>query len=332
MLTKRQNLIECVSGGNPDRYVNQYEAFGLITPMIHYDLSHFESDGYMIDDWGVYQAQVKGQENMGVFPLHDQKHLIIKDISNWRNEVSKPKNPDCAEIWEPLQAQAESIDRNEQFVTSVCIPGMLERCHHLMGLTECMAAFYEEPEEMEELIDMIVEYELEVAKCHIKYIKPDALLHHDDWGTKLSTFMAPDMLEEFFLKPYQKVYGYYKEHGVQYVVHHSDSYGETLLPFMEKVGIDIWQGCLRTTNDLPRLVREWGGKISFMGGIENAMVDKPDWTEEEVVAETNTALDFVQSKKYYIPCMTSGLNSSNFPGVYDIVTRTINERSLVDFK
>ena len=325
MLTKRQNLIECVSGGNPDRYVNQYEAFNLIVPMIHYDLSHLESDGYMIDDWGVYQAQVKGQENMGVFPLHDMEHRVIKDICNWRNEVIKPKDPDCAEIWEPLQAQAEATDKNEQFVTSVCIPGMLERCHHLMEMTECMAAFYEEPEEMEELIDMIVEYELEVAKCHIKYIKPEVLLHHDDWGTKLSTFMAPDMLEEFFLKPYQKVYGYYKDHGVKYIVHHSDSYGETLLPFMEKVGIDIWQGCLRTTNDLPR-------KITFMGGIENAMVDKPGWTEEEVVAEVITALDFVHSKKYYIPCMTSGLNSSSFPGVYDIASRTIDERSAVDFK
>lgn len=332
MLTKRQNLIECVSGGNPDRYVNQYEAFNLIVPMIHYDLSHFESDGYMIDDWGVYQAQVKGQENMGVFPLHDMEHRVIKDICNWRNEVIKPKDPDCAEIWEPLQAQAEATDKNEQFVTSVCIPGMLERCHHLMEMTECMAAFYEEPEKMEELIDMIVEYELEVAKCHIKYIKPEVLLHHDDWGTKLSTFMAPDMLEEFFLKPYQRVYGYYKDHGVKYIVHHSDSYGETLLPFMEKVGIDIWQGCLRTTNDLPRLVEEWGGKITFMGGIENAMVDKPGWTEEEVIAEVNTALDFVHSKKYYIPCMTSGLNSSSFPGVYDIASRTIDERSAVDFK
>ena len=101
---------------------------------------------------------------------------------------------------------------------------------------------------------------------------------------------------------------------------------------MEKVGIDIWQGCLRTTNDLPRLVEEWGEKITFMGGIENAMVDKPGWTEEEVVAEVNTALDFVHSKKYYIPCMTSGLNSSSFPGVYDIASRTIDERSAVDFK
>ena len=27
MLTKRQNLMETITGGNPDRIVNQYEAF-----------------------------------------------------------------------------------------------------------------------------------------------------------------------------------------------------------------------------------------------------------------------------------------------------------------
>ena len=30
MLTKRQNLMETIRGGNPDRFVNQYEAYNLI--------------------------------------------------------------------------------------------------------------------------------------------------------------------------------------------------------------------------------------------------------------------------------------------------------------
>ena len=30
MLTKRQNLMETIRGGSPDRFVNQYEAFRLI--------------------------------------------------------------------------------------------------------------------------------------------------------------------------------------------------------------------------------------------------------------------------------------------------------------
>lgn len=30
MLTKKQNLLETIRGGNPDRYVNQYEAIAMV--------------------------------------------------------------------------------------------------------------------------------------------------------------------------------------------------------------------------------------------------------------------------------------------------------------
>ena len=30
MLTKRQNLLETIRGGKPDRYVNQYEALAMV--------------------------------------------------------------------------------------------------------------------------------------------------------------------------------------------------------------------------------------------------------------------------------------------------------------
>ena len=285
-------------------------------------MSHFASDGYMIDGWGVYQGQVKGQENMGLFPMHDPEHLVVKDVCNWRNELTPPKSPDDPAIWEPLQEKAEAVDRSEQFVTSVCLPGMLERCHHLMGMTECMAAFYEEPEEMEELIDFITEHELEVAKCHIKYIKPDAMFHHDDWGTKLSTFMAPDMLEEFFLKPYQKVYSYYKEHGVELIVHHSDSYAATLVPDMIDMGIDIWQGVM-TSNNIPELIKQYGGKISFMGGVDSATIDYPGWSVEDVAREVDRACREC-GKLYFIPGASQGLAMSTFPGVYEETSRQID--------
>ena len=34
------------------------------------------------------------------------------------------------------------------------------------------------------------------------------------------------------------------------------------------------------TNNLPELIRKYGGKISFMGGIENRAVDFEGWTDE----------------------------------------------------
>lgn len=329
MLTKRQNLLECIKGGSPDRYVNQYEALGLITASPLSDYSHLATDDYLIDAWGCYQRRIKGQP--GLFPMHDMEHRVVTDICEWRNQVKIPGEVDDPAFWEPIAAQAEKIDRNEQFVCSAFIPGIFERVHHLCEITEALVNFYEEPEEMHALIDEIVDWELRLAEAHLKYVKPDAIFHHDDWGTQISTFLAPEMFEEFLLEPYKKVYGYYKENGVELIIHHSDSFGETLVPYMIEMGVDIWQGVLSSTNDIPRLIDAYGDKIAFMGGIESQVVDKPDWTAEEVREEVERAISSVSRKVSFIPCLTAGLNDSGYPGVYDAVSDIIDEMSKRDF-
>ena len=71
--------------------------------------------------------------------------------------------------------------------------------------------------------------------------------------------------------------------------------------------------------------------IEIGAGAPKIIVPIVGVTKEEIIAEVNTAIDFANSKKFFIPCMTSGINDSNFPGVYDIVTRIIDERSKSDF-
>ncbi|MBC3888979.1 hypothetical protein GH810_11710 [Acetobacterium paludosum] len=197
--------------------------------------------------------------------------------------------------------------------------------HHLMGMKDALMNFYEEPEAMHELIDYIVDYELEFAKTVIDKIHPDALFHHDDWGSQISTFLAPKMFEEFFLPGYKKLYGFYKANGVELIIHHSDSFAATLVPDMIEMGMDIWQGVMNT-NKIPELIAEYGGKISFMGGLHSGEIDFPEWTPE-ICAEYVEKACKTNGKKYYIPCLTSGLPMSSFPGVYEEVTSQIDKMS-----
>jgi len=329
MLTKRQNFLECIHGGNPDRYVNQYEYLQMLRPPSTSDLSHMASDGYLINEWGVYQTTVPGQP--GMFPMHDMEHRVVKDIADYKQYIKYPRKI-TSEEWEKAAEQAEKIDRNEVFCTLAIFPGIFENLHHLCEITETLAAFYEEPEAVKDILKLLTQRELEFAEGACKYIKPDAMFHHDDWGTKTSTFLAPEMFEEFLLEPYKEVYKYYKDHGVEVIVHHSDSFGETLVPYMIEIGIDVWQGTLRETNNIPALVDKYGDQIAFMGGIETALIDLPDWTPEKVEAEVNLALDTINRKKSFIPCLTSGMDSSCYPGVYDEVSKIIAKRSEIDFK
>ena len=186
-------------------------------------------------------------------------------------------------------------------------------------------AFYENPDEMHELIDCITEFELDYARELCKYIKPDAMFHHDDWGGLDSTFMSPAMLDDFLLEPYKEIYGYYRSHGVELIIHHSDSFAATLVPDMIDLGIDIWQGVM-TTNNIPELIKQYGGKISFMGGIDSASVDFDGWTQDVVAKEVERACAEC-GKLYFIPNASQGLPVSTFPGVYEALDVEIDKCS-----
>ncbi|MBQ6551396.1 MAG: uroporphyrinogen decarboxylase [Lachnospiraceae bacterium] len=330
MLSPRENLLETIHGGHPDRFVNQYEYMSLIMGSPYSMRNPYPKKGgpNVVNAWGVtlsYPDNVPGG-----FPVHTPDKIVIKDIEEWQKYLKVPNVVYNAEEWEPFIAMAEKVDRTQQFAAFFVAPGLFEQCHYLLEIQNCLMSFYTNPDEMHELIDCLTEWELAYAAEVCKYLKPDALFHHDDWGSQQSTFISPDMFREFYKPAYEKVYGYYKAHGVELIVHHSDSYAATLVPDMIDMGIDIWQGVM-TSNNIPELIRQYGGKISFMGGIDSASVDHPGWTEEEVRREVRRACDEC-GKLYFIPNASQGLPMSTFPGVYESLTREIDAYSKEVFK
>ena len=323
MLTPRENLLECLKAdGKPDRFVAQWEPFSPVIVSNPLFPKAPGPDGLFCDDWGCYQGTIPGQP--GLFPVHDDEHIVIPedDICEWRDLVKVPGDVDDPELWAPYVEAASKIDRNTHMVTCAMIPGIFERLHHLHDVAPTLVDFYEEPEEMHALIEAITDYEMRLAEAICKYVKPDAILHHDDLGTQINLMMSTEMLNEFLLEPYKKIYGYYHDHGVQVIMHHSDTFGETLIPFLIEAGADIWQGAISSTNDIPALVEKYKGQIAIMGGIESQKIEKLDWTEEDITNEVDRSFEEVAKAAGpvgFIPCLTSGLDMAGYPGIDDVL-------------
>ena len=319
ILTKRQNLIETITGGNPERFVNQYEFMEFISEV---PLRKRPNRGETItNEWGITVSWREDQ--LGPFPLHDDEHRVLKDITRWREVVKAPSVEFPDDRWAAAIEHANSVNRNDKFVTVFYAPGTFEMTHYLMGMEDAMIALYNEPGYMHELIEYLTDFEIRYAAQIIDRIKPDALFHHDDWGSQISSFISPDMFKAFYLEPYKKAYTFWRDNGVELIVHHSDSYAANLVPHMIDMGIDIWQGVMTTNNTLD-LIREYGGQISFMGELDSGPLDHPDW-DARVIAEHVKKACRTCGKHYFIPCLTQGINFSSFPGVYDAATRAINE-------
>ena len=137
MLTKRQNLLETIRGGHPDRFVNQYEFLHLVYGNPFFDLHNGPvlEEGVInaVNGWGITFSWPKGTP--GDFPVHDDEHLVLKDVTRWREFVHAPSLDYPDSEWEPYIKEVESVDRNEYFVSAVMYPGLFEQCHHLMDLS-----------------------------------------------------------------------------------------------------------------------------------------------------------------------------------------------------
>lgn len=325
MLTPRENFLETIHGGKPERFVNQYEYFKLLIDPITMSVAGMcPKGGSAMTALGVTVAWPEGTP--GPFPVHTPDKIVLKDITQWREVVKLPDPRSYPqEAWAPFEEMAKTIDRKETFAACFVAPGLFEKLHYLMSIEEALVALLEEPEECKALVDYLADWEIECAKVQIEHLHPDALFHHDDWGSQRSSFMSPSTFEEIFLPAYKRVYGFWKENGVEVIIHHSDSYAANLVPHMIEMGIDVFQGAV-VDNDIPKLLKEYGGKISIHGGMDNTKYDLPDWTPEKIEKGLE---ELVAScgKDYLIPGFIRGGEGSIFPGAYDCLTNAIDKLS-----
>ena len=168
---------------------------------------------------------------------------------------------------------------------------------------------------------MITEYRLTYMKLIVENLHPDAIISHDDWGTKDRMFMSPDTWREFFKEPYRKLYDYLHANDVL-IVHHGDSFLEPIVEDMADIGIDVWQGVL-PTNNIPEISKRLNGRMALMGGIDSG-IDRQDATEEEIRKETRRACDEYGGLGHFIPSITYGGPGTLYPEVEPIIIDEIH--------
>lgn len=328
-LSAKDNYRETIKHGKgrPDRFVDQYEYFTLVfDPVIMNSLGMANPvvDGYMVDGWGITNYTPPGAA--GSHPMHGPEYTVIKDITHWQDYVKAPAIKQPEEMWQPAIQQIKDIKKeDDRFSAIFMASGIFERTHMLMGMQEALAAYYQNPEEMHELVDFCTEWEIESMDEVYSHLEPELLFHHDDWGTALNSFLDPATHREFFEPAYKKVYSHFKELGGEIVVHHSDSYAANLIPIMIDIGVDTWQGCIEA-NNIPECIDKYGDKITFMGGIDEAILDDPSSTPESAMKYAAERIDDCGAISF-IPCQTRGLGMTIIPERYGQVSQVIAEKS-----
>jgi hypothetical protein len=322
MLSAKENLLETLRvGGRPDRLVNQYQPFALLMndPVRLYTSGNRVKGTTSKDRWGT--TIVWPEDQFAAMPHITADDKVLPDITAWRDYVKVPDLAANAKDWSAVYAARDATDRSEKLIMSFMGTGIFEESHFLMGFEDALVNFLAEPECMHELLNAIFEYRLTYAGLLIDNLKPDVILSHDDWGSKHSLFMSPEVWREFLKPLYLKLYARFREAGV-IVMHHADSYLEPIVDDLVEIGVDIWQGVL-PQNDIVGIQRRTKGKLTLMGGIDAAIVDRQDATEAEIRSEVRKACEAYAPGGHFIPCLTYGAPGSIYPHVNPIITDEI---------
>ena len=114
MLTPKQNMLEVIKGGNPDRFVNQYEAVQLLFhPFMFTNPLLQPGQENVVNAWGVTNTFPKGVP--GSFPVHTPDKIVVKDIEDWKDYVHAPSLKFTQDQWDMVKAQYDAVDGEQAF-------------------------------------------------------------------------------------------------------------------------------------------------------------------------------------------------------------------------
>lgn len=313
LLSIKDNFLATIRHGKPDRFVKQYEAVALVTgdPVnLFVRGKRYAGMEPTIDRWGTRVLWPAGQPG----PTPDPLCQVLEDVTEWKDVVKIPDliaNCSALPLWESTLEAAAKIDRSEKLVTVLAPTGVFERLHYLMGFEDALCNFLLEPEALADLAMAVGEYRYQGFKLLVENVHPDAILSHDDWGSKQNLFVQPELWRQVIKPAYVKGYGYLHDAGVL-LIHHSDSFCEPIVEDMVDLHIDVWQGVL-PQNDIVAIQERLNGRMALMGGIDAAVVDIEQATEETIRAEVRRVCQTYAKNGGFIPCITYGSPGTIYP-------------------
>jgi uroporphyrinogen decarboxylase len=254
-----------------------------------------DSDGYMLSMWGVKE--------------------LVEDTGNGSPTVIRPFNEDSTveEVHTHTWPDANKLDYSgikadcEKYAGKYALFGapwspFFHDVGWLIGQEDFMVWMHTNPDLVHAIIGHIVDYEVEVTRLFLEAAEGliDIAYFGNDFGTQRGPFISPEMWQEFIRKPLKRFYDTAHDAGCK-VMQHSCGAIRNIIPSLIEDGVDILDPIqtAATGMDLAGLVQDFGGQISFHGGVDTQHT-LPFGSEEDVRAEVRSYLELTKEHGGYI--------------------------------
>ena len=179
-------------------------------------------------------------------------------------------DPDDERIVRPIYEQARGWNQEEMFLCGSHRDTLWEKCYMLAGMENAMCCFYTEPGAIREILHRIMDFQLGIAQHYLK-LGVEMVGMTDDLGSQRGLLLSPEIIGDFLVPEYKRLFSLYKRHGVR-VNFHSCGHIEPVLDVFVALGVDTLNPIQSTANDLEAVRQKTQGRMALEGGIDSAVI------------------------------------------------------------
>jgi uroporphyrinogen-III decarboxylase len=210
----------------------------------------------------------------------------LKTRADWENTIKPRLDPHSPlrypEYWDDRVRTLKQRD----YPLTLRMGSIFGWLRNWMGLERISLALYDDPIWVQEMMDYLADFCCACGERALRDVDLDYILLWEDMAYKTGPLIAPAMFREFMLKPYKKLTGFIRDHGVDLIFVDSDGDSESLLPLWIEGGVNGFYPVERAAGmDAAQLRSRFGRDLRIMGGIDKrAMAAGPAAIDGELAS------------------------------------------------
>jgi uroporphyrinogen decarboxylase len=115
-----------------------------------------------------------------------------------------------------------------------------------------------------------MDFQLGIAKHYLR-LGVEMVGMSDDLGTQQGALFSPEILQEFFVPEYRRLFDLYRAHGVL-INFHSCGHVLPVLDALMDLGVNVLNPVQATANDLDEVRRRTQGRMALQGGVSSGLI------------------------------------------------------------
>lgn len=181
----------------------------------------------------------------------------------------------------------------------------------LCGLENTLCNLITDPEMMKLLIKKVTDFWIGYARKVLETAKGRVMIMQNcnDFGTQRDLLISAEMFREFFKPELKRLYDAIKEFDVAVLQHSCGAVSSIIGDFIE-IGADIMNPVQVSAAgmDIDSIVKKFGGKVTFYGGIDTQWV-LPTGSEEKIRRTVRDTIGKFDMCKGYILAPSQGVEA-----------------------